>query len=64
MNDKTIHALSCAGCVIAVYGLYVGGTLISGLPMPDGQLFAGVLVAVGLIFGYNLKLLLAQFKKQ
>jgi len=62
MNEKLQTAIACAGFVVGTYGIYIGGTVASGQPMPDGQLFAGLLVAVGLIFGFKLKDIVAAKK--
>ena len=55
MNDKTQHSIACAGFVTGLYAIYCGGTVASGMPMPDGILIGSVLLMVGLIFGYKFK---------
>ena len=53
MNEKLQSAIACVSFVTGTYAIYIGGTLYSGQPMPDGPLFAGVLTIIGLIFGYK-----------
>jgi len=55
VNDKTQHAIACAGFVSGLYAIYCGGTVASGQPMPDGVLVGSVLLMVGLIFGFKFK---------
>ena len=64
MNEKLQSSIACVSFVVGTYAIYIGGTLYSGQPMPDGPLFAGVLTIIGLIFGYKLGPTLAKmFKK-
>ena len=64
MNEKLQSSIACVSFVVGTYAIYIGGTLYSGQPMPDGPLFAGVLTLIGLIFGYKMGPTLAKaFKK-
>ena len=53
MNEKLQGAIACSAFVFGMYTVYIWGNLSSGLPMPDGPLFAGVLTVIGAIFGYK-----------
>jgi hypothetical protein len=53
LNEKLQGAIACAGFVVIIYMTYIFGNLYAGNGMPDGPLFAGVLVIVGGIFGYK-----------
>jgi hypothetical protein len=55
MNEKLQGAIACTAFVVGMYAIYVGGTLYSGAPMPDGPLFAGMLTVIGAIFGYKFR---------
>jgi len=55
VNDKLQTAICCTIALMTAYVFYCGGTVLSGLPMPDGALFGGVAAAIGLIFGYNIR---------
>ena len=53
MNEKLQGAIACSAFVSFIYAVYIWGSVTINGVMPDGPLFAGILVIVGGIFGYK-----------
>ena len=54
LSEKLKTSVGCAICIIAVYLIYICGSLYANGTMPDGVLFASMVGLIGTIFGIKL----------
>ncbi len=48
-----VSMVRMAGLIVVSYVIYLGAHLLVGLPPPDGALFAGVIGAIGALWGID-----------
>lgn len=52
MKDGALKACVGMGFIFGTYAVYMGSHVCSGLPPPDGAIFASVIGVVGALAGY------------